>query len=72
MKFSILQGPASCSILKLIRFYHCRQLDYNNITSITKGWLYGLSSLLQLTLANNHIASIEEDGWEFCQLLKEL
>jgi len=49
-----------------------RQLDFNNITSITKGWLYGLSSLHQLTLGHNHISSIEEDGWEFCQQLTDL
>nr|CAD7410705.1 unnamed protein product [Timema poppensis] len=47
-------------------------LDFNNITTVTKGWLYGLTSLHQLSLSYNSISIIEQDGWEFCQQLVDL
>jgi len=72
MKLNIILSPVSSNILKLISYYFYRQLDFNNISSITKGWLYGLSSLHHLTVSSNIISSIEEDGWEFCQQLMEL
>ena len=49
-----------------------RQLDFNNMTTVTKAWLYGLSSLQQLALSNNLITTIDKDAWEFCQQLWEL
>lgn len=47
-------------------------LDYNNLTEVNSGSLYGLTSLQQLFLSNNSIASINPDGWKFCQKLREL
>nr|CAD7427004.1 unnamed protein product [Timema monikensis] len=49
-----------------------QHLDFNNITTVTKGWLYGLTSLHQLSLSYNSISIIEQDGWEFCQQLVDL
>jgi hypothetical protein len=54
-------------------FYcECRQLDHNNLTEITKGWLYGLLTLQELHLRQNAINRISPDAWEFCQKLSEL
>lgn len=50
----------------------CRILDYNEIEEISKGWLYGLSSLRELSLSNNNINQIVTDAWEFCQKLEDL
>lgn len=50
----------------------CRQLDQNNLTEITKGWLYGLLMLQELHLSQNAISRISSDAWEFCQKLSEL
>lgn len=50
----------------------CRQLDHNNLTEVTKGWLYGLLMLQQLHLSQNAINRISPDAWEFCQKLSEL
>lgn len=50
----------------------CRQLDYNNLTEVSKGWLYGLLTLQQLHLGHNAISRIRPDAWEFCQKLSEL
>ncbi|KAI4826379.1 hypothetical protein KUCAC02_029827 [Chaenocephalus aceratus] len=47
-------------------------LDYNSLTEVNSGSLYGLSSLQQLFLGNNSIARINPDGWKFCQKLREL
>jgi len=49
-----------------------RQLDHNNLTEVTKGWLYGLLMLQQLHLSQNAISRISPDAWEFCQKLSEL
>lgn len=49
-----------------------RQMEYNNLTEVSKGWLYGLSSLQQLHLAHNAISRIKADPWEPCQKLAEL
>lgn len=49
-----------------------RQLDYNNLTEVSKGWLYGLLTLQQLHLGHNAINRIQPDAWEFCQKLSEL
>lgn len=49
-----------------------RQLDYNNLTEVNKGWLYGLLTLQQLHLTHNAISRIRPDAWEFCQKLAEL
>lgn len=49
-----------------------RQLDHNNLTEITKGWLYGLLMLQELHLSQNAINRISPDAWEFCQKLSEL
>lgn len=50
----------------------CRQLDYNNLTEVSKGWLYGLKSLQQLHLSHNTISKIKSDAWEPCPKLSEL
>ncbi|KAI3370362.1 hypothetical protein L3Q82_025134 [Scortum barcoo] len=47
-------------------------LDYNSLTEVNSGSLYGLTSLQQLFLGNNSIARINPDGWKFCQKLREL
>jgi len=39
---------------------------------VTKAWLYGLNSMQQLGLSNNHISTIDKDTWEFCQHMTEL
>lgn len=52
--------------------YVYRQLDHNNLTEITKGWLYGLLTLRELHLSQNAISRISADAWEFCQKLSEL
>ncbi len=49
-----------------------RQLEYNNLTEVSKGWLYGLLTLQQLHLSHNTISRIKPDAWEFCQKLAEL
>lgn len=49
-----------------------RQLEYNNLTEVSKGWLYGLLTLQQLHLSHNAISRIKPDAWEFCQKLAEL
>ncbi|MGH0145240.1 UNVERIFIED_CONTAM: hypothetical protein FKN15_043206 [Acipenser sinensis] len=58
-------------IFKLSQLQHL-QLDYNNLTEVSKGWLYGLLMLQQLHLSQNAISRIEPDAWEFCQKLSEL
>jgi Leucine-rich repeat (LRR) protein len=57
-----------CNVL----FSLFRKLDYNNITNVTKGWLYGLSSLKELNLSYNQVKNIDHSGWEFCPDLIEL
>uniref|UniRef100_A0A3Q4ATV5 Ig-like domain-containing protein n=1 Tax=Mola mola TaxID=94237 RepID=A0A3Q4ATV5_MOLML len=47
------------------------QLDYNNLTEVSKGWLYGLLTLQQLHLSHNSISRIRPEAWEFCQKLSE-
>uniref|UniRef100_A0A3Q4HVF9 Leucine-rich repeats and immunoglobulin-like domains 3 n=1 Tax=Neolamprologus brichardi TaxID=32507 RepID=A0A3Q4HVF9_NEOBR len=47
------------------------QLDYNNLTEVSKGWLYGLLSLQQLHLSHNTISKIKSDAWEPCPKLSE-
>lgn len=49
-----------------------RVLDYNEVQIISKGWLYGLLSLRELSLSNNNINQIATDAWEFCQKLEDL
>uniref|UniRef100_A0A671TA70 Leucine rich repeats and immunoglobulin like domains 3 n=1 Tax=Sinocyclocheilus anshuiensis TaxID=1608454 RepID=A0A671TA70_9TELE len=49
-----------------------KQLEYNNLTEVSKGWLYGLLTLQQLHLSHNTISRIKPDAWEFCQKLAEL
>lgn len=67
-----------CSLNKTLRryiyltFVSCSHLDYNNLTEVNSGSLYGLTSLQQLFLSNNSIARINPDGWKFCQKLREL
>ncbi|OBS69562.1 hypothetical protein A6R68_01897, partial [Neotoma lepida] len=58
-------------MFKLPQLQHL-QLDHNNLTEITKGWLYGLLMLRELHLSQNAINRISEDAWEFCQKLSEL
>lgn len=53
-------------------FVSCSHLDYNSLTEVNSGSLYGLTSLQQLFLSNNSIARINADGWKFCQKLREL
>lgn len=55
-----------------LAFVSCSHLDYNNLTEVNSGSLYGLTSLQQLFLSNNSIARINPDGWKFCQKLREL
>lgn len=47
-------------------------MEHNNLTEVSKGWLYGLSSLQRLHLAHNAISRIKADPWEPCQKLAEL
>lgn len=47
-------------------------MEYNNLTEVSKGWLYGLSSLQQLHLAHNAVSRLKADPWEPCQKLAEL
>ena len=49
-----------------------RHLDYNNLTEVSKGWLYGLLHLEHLHLAHNAIVRIRPHAWEFCQNLRQL
>lgn len=51
---------------------HYRLLDYNNITTISKGLLFGLSSLTHLSLSQNQIDSVRPDAWEPTKHLKTL
>jgi Leucine-rich repeat (LRR) protein len=39
---------------------------------VSKGWLYGVNRLKQLSLAYNQVDFIEDDGWEFCTNLWQL
>lgn len=70
--------PAGEQILSAFVFFlkgsvfSCSHLEYNNLTEVNSGSLYGLSSLTQLFLSNNSIARINPDGWKFCQRLREL
>lgn len=50
----------------------CREMDHNNLTEVSKGWLYGLQSLQQLHLGYNSISRIQPDIWECCQKLSKL
>ena len=47
-------------------------LDRNKITSVRKGWLYGLKHLKYLSLAYNRIDYIASDGWDPLEKLEEL
>jgi len=47
-------------------------LDYNSLTEVNSGSLFGLNSLQQLFLSNNSIAHITPDGLKFCHKLREL
>lgn len=42
-----------------------RELDNNKLTSVSKDWLYNLTSLHTLSLSNNSINAIEGDSWDF-------
>lgn len=53
-------------------FFLSSHLDFNSLTEVNSGSLYGLSALLQLFLSNNSISHINPDGWQFCQRLREL
>lgn len=55
-----------------LNFAPCSHLEYNSLTEVNSGSLYGLTSLQQLFLSNNSIARINPDGWKFCQKLREL
>ncbi|ERL94810.1 hypothetical protein D910_12084 [Dendroctonus ponderosae] len=57
--------------LKFGYLFH-RMLDKNHINVITKGWLYGLESLKELSLSHNRISQIHDDAWEFCSTLTNL
>ncbi|XP_050013497.1 leucine-rich repeats and immunoglobulin-like domains protein 2 isoform X3 [Alexandromys fortis] len=48
------------------------ELEHNNLTGVSKGWLYGLRMLQQLYMSQNAIERISPDAWEFCQRLSEL
>ena len=47
-------------------------LDKNRITSVQKGWMYGLDHLRYLSLANNRVDWIDRDGWDQLVKLEEL
>ena len=49
-----------------------RELEHNNLTEVTKGWLYGLRMLRVLRVSQNIVGIILPDAWEFCQKLEEL
>lgn len=53
-------------------YFFCRILDYNSVQVITKGWLFELSKLSELSISSNKIHRIETDAWEFCQELSIL
>ncbi|KAG8235636.1 hypothetical protein J437_LFUL015669 [Ladona fulva] len=59
-------------VVLAIKGYGPTQLDHNEIKGVTKGWLYGLSSLTQLSLSHNRITFIEPGAWEECPELSEL
>ena len=46
-------------------------LDRNEVVTVNKGWLYGLTKLKQKRLAYNNVDYIEDDGWDFCKDLYE-
>lgn len=41
------------------------EVDNNRLTSISKDWMYNLTSLHTLSLSNNSISVIESDSWDF-------
>lgn len=49
-----------------------RELEYNNLTELNKGWLYGLHMLRILRVNQNNVGLIRADAWEFCHRLEEL
>jgi hypothetical protein len=49
-----------------------RYLDNNNVTFVSKAWLYGLNSLRVLSLSGNAVAQIRDGAWEECSNLQEL
>lgn len=67
--FSIWPVLLICQFLLIFLHSH---LEYNSLTEVNSGSLYGLSSLHQLHLSNNSISRINPDGWSFCQKLHEL
>lgn len=63
-----------CNSLLLIYIffiYKSRHLEDNNLSKISKGWLYGLNSLVYLNISYNRIDQIKS-GWEYCAELEEL
>jgi len=46
-------------------------MEGNSLSKITKGWLYGLNSLIYLNISYNKIDQIK-GGWEYCPELEEL
>ncbi|KAK8735942.1 hypothetical protein OTU49_005133, partial [Cherax quadricarinatus] len=47
-------------------------LDYNNITTVYAGWLFGLRSLAHLSLSYNQIDSIRPNAWQSTEQLISL
>ncbi|XP_071482899.1 leucine-rich repeat transmembrane protein FLRT3-like, partial [Diadema antillarum] len=47
-------------------------LDGNELTSISRRWLFGLESLLHLSVAHNRINETKALGWDFCPQLEYL
>lgn len=48
------------------------QLDFNLLTKVRKGGLFGLERLQKLTLSHNRIKTIETQSWELCKEIVEL
>lgn len=48
------------------------QLDFNLLTVVRKGGLFGLERLQKLTLSHNRISTIEVQAWDKCKEIVEL
>jgi len=48
------------------------QLDFNLLTTIKHGGLFGLNHLQKLTLSHNRISEIEPQAWNICREIIEM
>lgn len=47
-------------------------LDFNMLTTVRKGGLFGLEHLQKLTLSHNQISTIEPQAWDICREILEM